>query len=160
MADLVLGAPLPGVVTALADVPDEVFATAMIGPGLAIRPAGARATDAAAGPFDVVAACAGTLVKVHPHAVALEAAGGVGVLVHLGIDTVGLGGEGFEVCVADGDPVVAGQTLLRWDPTAALVAGLSILSPLVVIQGGDEVTALVEPGTAVAAGDPLLRVTA
>lgn len=156
MADLVLGAPLPGVVTALADVPDEVFATAMIGPGLAIRPSG----GAAAGLLDVVAPCAGTLVKVHPHAVALETAGGVGVLVHLGIDTVGLGGEGFEVLVADGDPVVAGQTLLRWDPTAALVAGLSILSPLVVIQGGDEVTALVEPGTAVAAGDPLLRVTA
>lgn len=157
MADLVLGAPLPGVVTALADVPDEVFATAMIGPGLAILPSGAAA---AAGPLDVVAPCAGTLVKVHPHAVALETAGGVGVLVHLGIDTVGLGGEGFEVLVADGDPVVAGQTLLRWDTTAALAAGLSVLSPLVVIQGGDEVAALVAPGTTVVAGGPLLRVTA
>jgi glucose-specific phosphotransferase system IIA component len=147
-------------VTALADVPDEVFATAMIGPGLALLPAGAGAAGAPAEPVDVLAPCAGTLVKVHPHAVALETAGGVGVLVHLGIDTVGLRGEGFEVYVADGDAVVAGQTLLRWDPTAALAAGLSVLSPLVVIQGGDEVTALVEPGAAVAAGDPLLRVTA
>ncbi|TGO06015.1 PTS sugar transporter subunit IIA [Serinibacter arcticus] len=160
MADLTLGAPLPGVVTALADVPDEVFATAMIGPGVAVRPSAADAPAGAAGRLDVVAPCAGTLVKVHPHAVALEAAGGVGVLVHLGIDTVGLGGEGFEVLVADGDAVVAGQTLLRWDTTVALAAGLSVLSPLVVIQGGDEVFTLVEPGTVVAPGDPLLRVTA
>ena len=78
-------APCAGRVVALADVPDEVFASEMVGPGVAIEPAGGRTT--------VVSPVAGRVVKIHPHAFVVLADCGAGVLVHLGIDTNRLGGR-------------------------------------------------------------------
>jgi len=153
-----LVAPIAGRVVALADVPDEAFAAGILGPGLAIQPPTAPGVDGVVPLVRVVAPCDGRLAKVHPHAVALET-GETGVIVHLGIDTVTLHGEGFEVLVADRDDVVTGQELLRWDPTAALARGLATVTPVVVFEHRDfTVTLLVEIGQEVAAGDPLLQV--
>lgn len=149
---LTLGAPIAGRVVALADVPDEVFAAGIVGSGLAIVP------DAQAGVLSVVAPCDGALVKIHPHAVALQA-GEIGVLVHLGIDTVTLHGKGFDLLVADRAEVSAGEVLMRWDVAVAHVAGLPIETPVVAFgQRELDVTPLVELGHLVQPGQALLRV--
>jgi PTS system N-acetylglucosamine-specific IIA component len=142
-------APVAGVVHALADVDDPVFAGEIVGPGLAVQPdPEARA---------VVAPVAGTVAKLHPHAFVLLAEGGRGVLVHLGINTVQLGGEGFTLHVAEGDAVMPGQLLVEWDPAAVEAGGRSAICPVVGLEAApDALTRLAEPGTRVAPGDPLL----
>lgn len=143
-------APVAGVVHALADVDDPVFAQEIVGPGLAVQP------DADAG-RSVVAPVAGTVAKLHPHAFVLLAEGGRGVLVHLGINTVQLGGAGFTLHVAEGDAVEQGQLLVEWDPAAVEAGGRSAICPVVGLEAQpDSLTRLAEPGTRVAAGDPLL----
>ena len=147
---LTVGAPLGGTVISLAEVPDEVFASRMMGPGLAILP------DGDATVIDVVAPCAGTLAKVHPHAVALEV-GATGILVHLGIDTVTQHGKGFELLVKDGQVVAAGDLLMRWDVRVSREAGHAVESPVVVFEMRDiTVTELAVIGEPIAAGAPLL----
>lgn len=142
-------APVAGVVHALADVDDPVFAGEIVGPGLAVQPdPEARA---------VVAPVAGTVAKLHPHAFVLLAEGGRGVLVHLGINTVQLGGEGFTLHVAEGDTVTPGQLLVEWDPAAVEAGGRSAICPVVGLEAAPaSLTRLAEPGTRVAPGDPLL----
>ncbi|WP_147916405.1 PTS glucose transporter subunit IIA [Ruania zhangjianzhongii] len=124
-------APLAGRVLALADVPDEVFAQGLVGPGLAIEPSGAGAVT-------VVAPVDGQVVKVHPHAFVLLAAEGRGVLVHLGIDTVELGGSGFTVQIAEGQAVVAGEPMITFDPAAVAAGGRSPVCPVVALDGAAE----------------------
>ena len=119
-------APCAGKVVALTDVPDEVFASEMVGPGVAIEPAGGRTT--------VVSPVAGKVVKIHPHAFVVLAAGGTGVLVHLGIDTNGLGGAGCVVLAAPGDTAAAGTPMVAWDPDAVGERGLSAVVPVVLMD--------------------------
>ena len=102
-------APCPGRVIAMTDVPDPVFADEMVGPGVAIEPEPA--------PTTVVSPIAGTVVKVLPHAFVVLG-DGVGVLVHLGINTVRLEGAGFDVLATEGGEVAAGDPMIRWDPTS------------------------------------------
>lgn len=155
MAALTVLAPVAGTVRALADVDDPVFAGEIVGPGLAIQPdtsPGARTGCA------VVAPVAGTVAKLHPHAFVLLAEGGRGVLVHLGINTVQLGGAGFTLHVAEGDTVEQGQLLVEWDPAEVEAGGRSAICPVVGLEAlPDSLTRLVEPGARVVAGDPLLR---
>lgn len=149
---LIVRAPITGRVFALADVPDEVFATGVVGQGLAILPQ----EDAEV--LDVVAPCEGTLAKVHPHAIALEH-GETGVIVHLGIDTVTLHGQGFDVLVADQQRVIGGEVVIHWDTRAARDAELPVITPVVVFEHRDyAVTPLVELGQEVTAGEDLFRV--
>lgn len=144
-------APVAGRVVALADVPDEVFASGTTGPGLAIVP------DGEAGVLDVVAPCAGLLASAKPHALVVEA-GSFGVLVHLGVDTVTLHGRGSELLVVGGTTVEAGQLLTRWEVGVAAAAGLPLVTPVVVFELSElDVTPLVPLGHVVAAGDPLFR---
>ena len=119
-------APCAGRVVALADVPDEVFASEMVGPGVAIEPAGGRTT--------VVSPVAGRVVKIHPHAFVVLADCGAGVLVHLGIDTNRLEGDGFEVLAAQGDTVEPGTPMVAWDPDAVGERGLSAVVPVVLMD--------------------------
>jgi sugar PTS system EIIA component len=118
-------APLSGRVVPMADVPDSVFASEMVGPGVAIEPDPGEVT--------VVSPVAGKVVKVHPHAFIVLASDGVGVLVHLGIDTVKLEGRGFEVLVEQGSTVEAGTPVVRWDPST-LESGMSPLVPVVAMD--------------------------
>ena len=144
---LPVNAPISGSVVPLADVPDPVFAGQMVGSGAAVEPPAGVA-------FDVVSPVAGKVVKMLPHAFVVVEASGRGVLTHVGIDTVKLKGEGFKVLVAQGDVVQAGETVMHVDPTAALAAGYSMVSPVVVLDTKPD-TATVSGGGTVAAGELL-----
>lgn len=151
---LVVGAPLTGTVVALADVPDPVFSQQFVGPGLAIEP---RVDET--GICAVVAPAAGTVGSLFPHAFAFVLADDPErtVLVHLGIDTVRLGGEGFQLHVEEGDRVEAGATLLSWEPARVADLGLATVCPVVALQGDPALlTVLVTPGQQVRAGEPVL----
>jgi PTS system glucose-specific IIA component len=140
-------APIGGSVIPLADVPDPVFAGQMVGSGAAVEPPAGVA-------FDVVSPVAGKVVKMLPHAFVVVESSGRGVLTHVGIDTVKLKGEGFKLLVAQGDVVEAGEPVMHVDPTAALAAGYSMVSPVVVLDTKPDTATLVEAGT-VTAGELL-----
>ena len=142
-------APLAGTVVGLADVPDPVFAGQLVGAGVAVEP------GQETGPVAVTAPIAGTLVKAHPHAFIVAHESGVAVLVHVGIDTVRLAGEGFERHVAEGDTVAAGTPVVTYDPAAVRGQGLSAITPVVVLDSAPDSVAGLRTGHAVTAGEPL-----
>ncbi|GAA5124967.1 PTS glucose transporter subunit IIA [Alloalcanivorax gelatiniphagus] len=143
-------APCPGRVLAMADVPDPVFAEEMVGPGVAIDPEPGRTT--------VVSPIAGKVVKVLPHAFVVLG-DGVGVLVHLGINTVRLEGEGFEVLATQGSEVDAGDPMITWDPgslpSTAAGQDVSPVVPVVLMDGEKGSVSSDALGASVAAGDLL-----
>jgi len=143
-------APVSGAVLALTDVDDPVFAGELVGPGLAVDPR----RD---GPCEVIAPVDGVVAKLHAHAFVIEAPDGRGLLVHLGINTVQLGGEGFTLLVAEGDAVVAGQVLVTWDPAAVEAGGRSPVCPVVALDAAPgTLTRRAKPGDTVTAGEPFL----
>lgn len=145
-------APCPGRLVALADTPDPVFASEMVGPGVAIDPEPGEVT--------VVSPIAGKVVKVHPHAFVVLAPDGVGVLVHLGINTVRLEGRGFEVLVSQGATVAAGDPMVRWDPATISGEGISTLVPVVAMDRPKGSVPPPPEGAVAATGDLLFTVTA
>ncbi|WP_138443571.1 PTS sugar transporter subunit IIA [Sinomonas susongensis] len=150
-ASLDVVSPLTGRVVPLQDVPDPVFAGQMVGAGAGVEPA--------AEPFEVVAPVAGKLVKLLPHAFVVVDAAGRGILTHVGIDTVKLKGEGFTLLAEKGDEVEAGTVVMRVDPSAALAAGYSLVSPVVVLDSKPD-TATGVPEGQIKAGDRLFSWTA
>ncbi|MGW4749571.1 PTS sugar transporter subunit IIA [Streptomyces sp. NPDC004290] len=131
--------PLAGRAIGLAAVPDPVFAGAMVGPGTAIDPV--REPSEAVSPLD------GVIVSMHPHAFVVVDDEGHGVLTHLGIDTVQLNGEGFELLANKGDRVTRGQAVVRWNPAAVEAAGKSPICPVVALEAvADSLSDLVEAG--------------
>ena len=142
-------APCPGRLVALADLPDPVFAAEMVGPGVAIEPEPGQST--------VLSPLAGKVVKVHPHAFVVFGGDGVGILVHLGINTVRLEGKGFEVLATEGGTVEAGSPMVSWDPSTITGEGLSTQ---VIVVAMDRPKGSVRPPDrrTVAAGDLLLTV--
>jgi sugar PTS system EIIA component len=142
--------PVEGLATALTDVPDPVFSQAMVGPGVAIKPTG--------GPGDAVAPIAGTVTTLHPHAFVVAAESGTAILVHLGIDTVKLKGDGFTVHVTKGDVVAAGQKIVSWDPSEVESHGYSSICPVVALDVVPDALADLREDGQVLAGDPLFAV--
>jgi PTS system N-acetylglucosamine-specific IIA component len=132
----------------LAAVPDPVFSAGMVGPGTAIDPL--------RGPGKAVAPIAGKIMKLHPHAYVIVGDDGRGVLVHLGIDTVQLKGQGFQLLAAEGDRVSAGQPVVAWDPSAIEAGGRSPVCPVVALDAPSESVTGVAEG-AVRVGDLLFR---
>jgi PTS system N-acetylglucosamine-specific IIC component len=124
-----LVAPVTGEVVALDQVPDEAFASKAVGDGLAIRP-----TDKT-----VVAPADGTLVKIFNtnHAFCLETDKGAEIVVHMGIDTVALNGQGFKRLVEEGAEVKAGQPILELDLEYLNANARSMISPVVVSNSDD-----------------------
>ncbi|GGZ09246.1 PTS glucose transporter subunit IIA [Streptomyces poonensis] len=119
----------------------------MVGPGTAIDPV--REASEALSPVD------GVIVSLHPHAFVVVDSDGHGVLTHLGIDTVQLNGEGFELLVNKGDTVARGQAVVRWNPAAVEAAGKSPICPVVALEAtADSLTGLREDGD-VQVGDEL-----
>ncbi|MFE2431234.1 PTS glucose transporter subunit IIA [Streptomyces sp. NPDC059373] len=138
-----VSSPVTGRAIELAAVPDPVFAGAMVGPGMAIDPL--REAAEAVSPVD------GVIVSLHPHAFVVVDDEGHGVLTHLGIDTVQLNGEGFELLVAKGDTVTRGQAVVRWNPADVEATGKSPVCPVVALEAsGDALSELVEDGEVVA----------
>lgn len=150
-AALGVSSPVTGRVVGLEAVGDPVFAEAMVGPGTAVDP------ERGAG--EAVAPVAGRVSTLHPHAFVVVGGDGRGVLVHLGVDTVQLGGEGFELLVARGDEVSGGQPLVRWDPGAVEATGRSPLCPVVALDAGAADLASVRADGSVRRGDVLFTWT-
>ena len=146
---LVVTAPLPGTVVPMTEVPDPVFAASLVGAGVGVEP------SADAGLVDVVAPVAGRLLKVHPHAFVVLTAEGRGVLVHVCLDTVKLAGAPFTLHAAEGDEVALGQRVVTVDVAAVRAAGLSPVSPVVVMDAAAETVPPVTGGAPVATGDVL-----
>ena len=119
-------APVGGRAVPLQEVSDPVFAQGMVGHGVAVDPV----RDV----IEAVAPVTGKLFKLMPHAYVVMTADNVGVLVHLGIDTVALNGEGFTTQLRQGDDVVAGQVVITYDVPAIEAKGLSTVVPVVVMD--------------------------
>ena len=146
-------APLPGTVVGLQDVPDPVFAQAMVGPGLAIEPAADAQRLTATAPIT------GTVVKAMPHAFVIAHDSGTAVLVHVGIDTVKLEGEGFTVSVAKGDHVAVGDPVVECDVAFIRSRDLSACCPVVVLDAAaDRLSDLRAPGSRVTPDQALFSV--
>jgi PTS system glucose-specific IIA component len=128
MAKIEVLAPLDGTVVDLESVPDEVFAQKMAGDGVAIDPSGQIA----------LAPVAGDLVKLFPggHAFGISTAGDVELIVHIGLDTIELKGQGFENIATEGQVVQAGTPIVRFDRAAIELLGKVILSPVVSSGAG------------------------
>ena len=111
----VVCAPVSGEVVAMTEIPDETFATGVLGEGVGIKPSEGR----------VVAPFSGTISSVADshHAVGVTSPEGLEVLIHVGVDTVDMGGKGFTAMVKEGDAVVAGQELISFDRKAIKAAG-------------------------------------
>lgn len=144
-------APVSGRAVALGDVPDPVFSQGMVGYGAAVDPP--REV------IDAVAPVSGRILKLMPHAYIVMTSENVGVLVHLGIDTVALKGAGFRAHVAEGDTVTAGQAVITYDVPSVVAAGLSPIVPVVVMDeraaGNVVVGDAVRAGTEITAGSAL-----
>jgi PTS system trehalose-specific IIC component len=128
-------APLTGEAVPLEQVPDPAFAEKQMGEGIAIEPSGNQVVA----PFDAQVA---HVIK-SKHAVILEHASGLQVLIHVGINTVSLKGEGFSMFVNTGDRVRAGQKLLEFDRKVIEDAGFPVITP-VIIPDGQEMVERVE----------------
>lgn len=145
-------APTSGRVVAMEEVSDPVFAQGLVGPGAALVPDGD-------GPQDVLSPVDGRIVKLHPHAFVILHGSGPGVLVHLGIDTVKLEGEGFTLLHEEGDEVAAGDPVISWDPDAVRARGLDPVVPVVVMDlTGLELRTVLDPGDEAHRGQPLLEI--
>ncbi len=123
---LQVASPLDGTVVPLDTVPDPVFAGGVMGPGVAIEPTGDTVYSPGAG---VVAAAQPT-----GHAFGLQLDNGAEVLIHVGIDTVNLKGEGFDVKVRNGDRVEVGTPLVSFDRAVIEKAGYPLITPVIVLN--------------------------
>ncbi|SPZ26195.1 EIICBA-Glc [Raoultella planticola] len=146
-----LVSPITGDIVALEQVPDEAFASKAVGDGVAVKP-----TDKT-----VVAPAAGTVVKIFNtnHAFCLETENGAEIVVHMGIDTVALNGQGFKRLVEEGAEVQAGQPILEMDLDFLNANARSMISP-VVCSNSDDYSALVilATGKVVAGQTPLYEI--
>ena len=142
-----VSAPVSGVVVPIEEVDDEVFAGRIVGDGVALRPSDGR----------VVAPLDGRVEKVFPggHGIAIESSEGLQVLVHIGLETVQLEGDGFEAHVVEGDEVTEGDPRVTVDLARLAELGVDAVSPVVVMSG--ESVEVVASGS-VDPGDPLLEI--
>jgi phosphocarrier protein FPr/phosphocarrier protein len=147
---LEIGAPLRGWALPLDEVDDPVFAGRMLGDGLAIDPTGA----------ELRAPCDGVVINVHRagHAVSLRAAGGAELLLHVGLETVGLAGQGFSRHVEDGQAVKAGDLLLSFDLEAVGATAKSLVTPLVLTNGDEFEIIRKDLGRRVVVGDVVMEI--
>jgi PTS system N-acetylglucosamine-specific IIC component len=119
-------APVRGRAVPMQQVPDPTFADGLVGPGAAIDPPEEI--------VDAVAPISGTVLQMFPHAYVIVSDDNIGVLVHLGLETVHLNGEGFTAHVAKGDKVEAGQPIMTYDVPAVVATGRNPIVPVVVME--------------------------
>jgi multiphosphoryl transfer protein len=142
-------APFDGWCTSLDEVPDPVFAGRMLGDGLAVDPLSGR----------LLAPCAGEIIGLPAsgHAISLRAAEGIEILIHIGIDTVALKGQGFEPRVALGAEVKPGDELIRFDLDVIARQAKSLITPILVQSDGAVLARRRAAGT-VSAGELLFTI--
>src|ERR1700730_17594365 len=150
MSTLQILSPCCGWCAPLDEVPDPVFAGRMLGDGLAMCPTSGAVT----------APCDGEVMTLPQtgHAVSIRSPQGIDVLIHIGIDTVQLGGRGFEPRVKPGAKVSAGDELIRFDLDIVARGAKSLMTPIVVTSDGVTLQNRRAAGL-VKAGDLLFEVT-
>ncbi|PTL76358.1 phosphoenolpyruvate--protein phosphotransferase [Vitiosangium sp. GDMCC 1.1324] len=151
MATLKLVSPVAGWATRLEEVPDPAFAQRMVGDGIAVDPTST----------ELRAPCDGVIVSVHAsrHACTLRSDTGAEILLHIGVDTVDLRGEGFTVHVREGQSMRTGDVLISFDLDLLARRARSLVTSMVVVNGeGYTVTDRVQDRE-VEVGDPLLSIS-
>ena len=147
--DTVLSACLNGTVVPLADVKDEAFASGALGDGIAIEPTDGELVAPADGEIS-------STFETH-HAVGMTTADGAELLMHIGIDTVKLGGKHFTYLVNEGDKVKKGQPLIRFELEAIKAEGYPVTTPLIVCNTDDYAAVAAKASGTVKQGDALLE---
>ena len=147
--DTVLAACLTGTVVPLAEVKDEAFASGALGDGIAIEPTDGELVAPADGEIS-------STFETH-HAVGMTTADGAELLMHIGIDTVKLGGKHFTYLVNEGDKVKKGQPLIRFELEAIKAEGYPVTTPLIVCNTDDYAAVAAKASGTVKQGDALLE---
>ena len=147
--DTVLSACLNGTVVPLADVKDEAFASGALGDGIAIEPTDGELVAPADGEIS-------STFETH-HAVGMTTTDGAELLMHIGIDTVKLGGKHFTYLVNEGDKVKKGQPLIRFEIEAIKAEGYPVTTPLIVCNTDDYAAVAAKASGTVKQGDALLE---
>ena len=147
--DTVLFACLNGTVVPLADVKDEAFASGVLGDGIAIEPSDGELVAPADGEIS-------STFETH-HAVGMTTADGAELLMHIGIDTVKLGGKHFAYLVNEGDKVKKGQPLIRFELEAIKAEGYPVTTPVIVCNTDDYAAVAAKASGTVKQGDALLE---
>ncbi|MFR8283504.1 MAG: glucose PTS transporter subunit IIA [Faecalibacterium sp.] len=147
--DTVLAACLTGTVVPLAEVKDEAFASGALGDGIAIEPAVGELVAPADGEIS-------STFDTH-HAVGMTTVDGAELLMHIGIDTVKLGGKHFTYLVNEGDKVRKGQPLIRFDIEAIKAEGYPVTTPLLVCNTDEYAAVTPKASGTVKQGDALLE---
>ena len=145
-------APFSGKLVPLSDVPDETFASGVLGEGIAIEPSDGLFCSPVDGTVETIAET--------KHAIGFAADNGLEVLVHVGLETVSLKGEGFEILVKEGDRVKAGQPVAKVDLALIRERGLKTITSIVLTGGADDLELQGADGMAEAGKTQVLTLTA
>ena len=137
---------LDGKVMPIEEAPDDVFSQKIMGDGLAIEPSNTVVTAPADCEVSVVMADTG-------HACGLSLPNGAELLIHVGVDTVDMGGDGFKLLVKEGDHVKAGQPLIEFDPAKIKAAGHPCTTMLIVTSEGNAANIKMHSGIDAKAGE-------
>ena len=148
----VIQTPIVGDVVALSNVNDPVFSSGAMGQGIAVKPS----EDVVYAPADAEV----TIVFPTGHAYGLRTANGAEILIHVGIDTVSMNGEGFNHKVAQGDKVKAGDVLGTFDSAKIAAAGLDNTTMVIVTNTADFASVNPVASGSVAKGDAIIEVKA
>lgn len=147
---IVLSAPMTGEVLSLSEVPDEVFASGALGEGAAILPTEGK----------VIAPCDGIISATMDtkHAIGLTSRDGMELLIHVGLNTVELGGKFYEYKVSEGASVKKGDVLIEFDLDAIKAAGYPLHTPVLITNSDQYVSVKMTAGSSVKAGEDFLSI--
>ena len=148
---IVVTAPFSGTLVPLSEVPDETFASGVLGEGIAIEPSDGLFCSPVDGTVETIAET--------KHAIGFAADNGLEILVHVGLETVSLNGEGFEILVKEGDRVKAGQPVAKADLALIRERGLKTITSIVLTGGADDMELHCAEGIAAAGKTPVLTLT-
>ena len=151
-SSIVVTAPFSGTLVPLSEVPDETFASGVLGEGIAIEPSDGLFCSPVDGTVETIAET--------KHAIGFAADNGLEILVHVGLETVSLNGEGFEILVKEGDRVKAGQPVAKADLALIRERGLKTITSIVLTGGADDMELHCAEGLATAGKTPVLTLTA
>ena len=149
---IVVTAPFSGTLVPLSEVPDETFASGVLGEGIAIEPSDGLFCSPVDGTVETIAET--------KHAIGFAADNGLEILVHVGLETVSLNGEGFEILVKEGDRVKVGQPVAKADLALIRERGLKTITSIVLTGGADDMELHCAEGIAAAGKTPVLTLTA
>ena len=147
----VVTAPFSGKLVPLSSVPDETFASGVLGEGIAIEPSDGLFCSPVSGTVESIAETR--------HAIGFAGDNGLEILVHVGLETVGLKGEGFEILVKEGDTVKEGQPVAKVDLDLIRARGLNTITSIVLTGGVDDMELNCAEGIAAAGKTPVLTLT-